>query len=97
MLRARLGGAPAPCLLLGGYLHEEGGGRDLVLLVATLQERNEQVEDAAELLAGVVHHGPGVGQVDPSALWPQGDLLGGGLTLTLKNSGQGVPVVVQQK
>lgn len=41
------------------YLHVEGGGRDLVLFVASLQERDEQVEDTAQLLAGVVHHGPG--------------------------------------
>lgn len=59
------------------YLHEEGGGSDLVLLVASLQERDEQVEDAAELLAGVMHHGPGgeegravlSGSPAPGACW----------------------------
>jgi hypothetical protein len=44
------------------YLHEEGSGCDLVLLIASLQEWDEQVEDAAQLLAGVVHHGPGSGE-----------------------------------
>lgn len=50
-----------PCLVPTAprYLHEEGGGSDLVLLVASLQERDEQVKDATELLAGVMHHGPG--------------------------------------
>lgn len=33
-----------------------------MLLVASLQERDEQVENAAQLLAGVVHHGPGGGE-----------------------------------
>lgn len=33
-----------------------------MFLVASLQERDEQVEEAAQLLAGVVHHGPGTGK-----------------------------------
>lgn len=37
-----------------------------MLLVASLQERDEQVEDAAQLLAGVVHHGPGDGEEEQS-------------------------------
>lgn len=59
MLLRRPRVAPAPLWAPSRYLHEEGGGGDLVLLVASLQERDEQVEDAAQLLAGVVHHGPG--------------------------------------
>ena len=59
MLLRRPRVAPAPLWAPGRYLHEEGGGGDLMLLVASLQERDEQVEDAAQLLAGVVHHGPG--------------------------------------
>lgn len=51
--------APALLWAPAWYLHEEGGGGDPVLLVASLQERDEQVEDAAQLLTGVVHHGPG--------------------------------------
>lgn len=62
MLLGRPGVAPAPLWAAGRYLHEEGGGGDLVLLVASLQERDEQVEDAAQLLTGVVHHGPGDGR-----------------------------------
>lgn len=44
------------------YLHKEGGGRDLVLLVTSFQELDEQVEDVTQLLAGVVHHGPREGR-----------------------------------
>lgn len=40
------------------YLHKEGGGCDLVSLITSLQKWDEQVEDATELLAGVVNHGP---------------------------------------
>lgn len=47
MLLGRPGVAPAPLWAPGRYLHEESGGGDLVLLVASLQERDEQVEDAA--------------------------------------------------
>ena len=59
MLLGRPQAAPAPLWAPSWYLHEEGSGGDLVLLVASLQERDEQVEDTAQLLAGVVHHGPG--------------------------------------
>lgn len=72
------------------YLYEEGGGSDLVLLVASLQERDQQVEKAAQLLAGVVHHGPGIGerQQSPKALQYQEDLLDGGLAFeTLDKAG----------
>ena len=59
MLLGRPRVAHAPLWAPSRYLHEEGSGGDLVLLVASLQERDEQVEDTAQLLAGVVHHGPG--------------------------------------
>lgn len=59
MLRGRPRGTSAPRPVPSLYLHEEGRGGDLVLLVASLQERDEQIEDAAQLLAGVLHHGPG--------------------------------------
>lgn len=62
MLLGRPGVAPAPLWAPGQYLHEKGGGGDLVLLVASLQEWDEQVEDAAQLLTGIVHHGPGDGK-----------------------------------
>lgn len=55
----RPGRSLAQCPRPARYLHVEGGGSDLVLLVASLQQWDEQVEQAAELLAGVVHHGPG--------------------------------------
>lgn len=42
----------------GMYLHKEGSGCDLVSLITSLQERDEQVEYATQLLAGVVNHGP---------------------------------------
>lgn len=46
----------------GQYLYKEGRGSNLVLLVASVQEWDDQVEDAAQLWAVVVHHGPGRGE-----------------------------------
>lgn len=56
----------------GMYLHKEGGGCDLVSLVTSLQERDEQVEDATQLLAGVVNHGPR----EEQTLWSQSNKAG---------------------
>lgn len=60
-----------------------------MLLVASLQERDEQVEDAAQLLAGVVHHGPGGGEEEqsPQVSSPRGTC-GGKLLVTLEILGK---------
>lgn len=88
MLRGRPGGTPAPRPVPSLYLHEEGSGGDLVLLVASLQEWDEQIEDAAQLLAGVLHHGPGGGGTVPLGSPAPGACAGWGPSPNTQNSGK---------